>query len=425
MGTLRGVPSVPVGVFEMGRLPFALALLGLLFASTACGAPSTEAVVSKPSLVCPQTKMGNEGLQDQYEKTWKQFIEDVDLATRSLENEITTRFTEAKNAGHLDLALMWDGMRKEFTQMSEVRWDSEKEKRTWNQRFDEADFPDDLLALLKKGDQDFKTARERLEEGYRNIESALTKADDLPQAVKVRAELKAVLAGEPAPQPVPPNEPESVVLVAPRSLVPYRDKVGKTFSFRVTASTKFRVTASTKGYLWGGADNVYTDDSSLAKAVVHAGVLPLGAEGIVTVKIAPGQNAYAGSTRNGISSRGWGQHGGSYRIVAGKITKPNTMPINPTKPLLERMTGKWSSPNSNFIRVVQANGAFLEEVKPDGRRHATGRIMPRNDEVAIATLDNGWVLELRLSVDGQVVACLVRNPQGQEHGDGEVMRRLP
>jgi hypothetical protein len=189
----------------MGRLPFALALLGLLFASTASGAPATEAVVSKPSLVCPQAKMGNEGLQDQYEKTWKQFIADVDLATRSLENEIAARFTEAQKAGHLDLALMWDGMRKQFTQMSEVRWDSAKEKKAWKQRFGEADFPDDLTALLKKCDQDYKTARERLEEGYRNIESALTKVGNLEQALKVRAELKAVLAGQSVPHQVPPS----------------------------------------------------------------------------------------------------------------------------------------------------------------------------------------------------------------------------
>jgi hypothetical protein len=167
LGILWGISPVPVGVVEMGRLPFALALLGLLFARTASGAPSTEAVVSKPSLVCPQGKLGNEDLQAQYEKAWKQFTAEVDQATKSLEAEIGTRFSEAQKAGHLDLALMWDGMKKQFSQLSELRWDSAKEKKTWKQRFGEADFPDDLTALLKRCDQEYKSARERLEEGYK------------------------------------------------------------------------------------------------------------------------------------------------------------------------------------------------------------------------------------------------------------------
>ena len=191
----------------MGRLPFALALLGLLFAPTAIGATPTETSVSKPSIVCPQAKLGNEDLQAQYEKVWKQFTAEVDQATKALDSEIATRFAEEQKAGHLDLALMWDGMKKQFSQLSELRWDSVKEKKTWKQRYGEADFPDDLTALLKKCDQDYKSARERLEQGYRNIESALTKAGNLDQAVKVRAELKAILAGEPVPQPVPQPVP--------------------------------------------------------------------------------------------------------------------------------------------------------------------------------------------------------------------------
>lgn len=318
-GYAVAVAPVPVGVVEMGRLPFALALLRLLFAGTAIGASPSETSVSRPCLVCPQAKMVNEDLQAQYEKVWKQFTADVDQATQSLETEIATRFSEAQKAGHLDLALMWDGMKKQFGQLSELRWDSAKEKKTWKQRFGDADFPDDLSALLKRCDQDYKTARERLEGGYKNIESALTKAGNLEQALRVRAELKAVLAGEPAPQAVAMAPPEEQAPLAPPNLVPYRDRVGKTLMFRVTATTQ--------GYVWGGTDELYTDDSSLAKAVVHAGVIPAGSTGIVTVRIAPGQKAYPGSTRNGVTSRAWGQHEGSYRIVAGRVVVPQAQPL--------------------------------------------------------------------------------------------------
>jgi len=191
----------------MCRRFFSLILPWLLFAYSAIGASPSETSVSKPNLTCPHTKLGNEDLQAQYEKMWKQFTAEVDMATRGVDTDITTRFTEAHNAGHLDLALMWDGMKKAFTQSSELRWDSAKEKKTWNQRFGDVEFPDDLSELLQNCDRDYKSARERLKEGYSNIEIALTKAGKLEQAVEVRSECKAVLAAKFPPQPVAPGDP--------------------------------------------------------------------------------------------------------------------------------------------------------------------------------------------------------------------------
>jgi LCCL domain len=74
----------------------------------------------------------------------------------------------------------------------------------------------------------------------------------------------------------------------------------------------FEVTGSNTGSVWG--QDIYTDDSSLATAAVHAGVLAVGQKGIVKVTILPGQESYESSTRNGISSGNWGSWTGSFRV---------------------------------------------------------------------------------------------------------------
>ena len=86
----------------------------------------------------------------------------------------------------------------------------------------------------------------------------------------------------------------------------YRGSIGRVLLFRVTG------TAS--GSLWG--TDIYTDDSVLAKAAVHAGVLEVGEEGIVVVTILPGQGGYSASDRNGIVSSGYGTWGGSFQVQA-------------------------------------------------------------------------------------------------------------
>ncbi len=69
--------------------------------------------------------------------------------------------------------------------------------------------------------------------------------------------------------------------------------------------------------VWG--TNVYTDDSSICIAAVHAGYIELASGGTVTVEIRPGQPSYAGITRNGVTSRGYGSWSGSF-VFVGRIS---------------------------------------------------------------------------------------------------------
>ena len=71
---------------------------------------------------------------------------------------------------------------------------------------------------------------------------------------------------------------------------------------------------ATMGTIWG--TDVYTDDSPICVAAVHAGVIGTNG-GNVTIEILPGQKSYRGSTRNGVTSNEWGAYDGAYRIVIG------------------------------------------------------------------------------------------------------------
>ncbi|NMO22492.1 protease B [Pyxidicoccus fallax] len=78
------------------------------------------------------------------------------------------------------------------------------------------------------------------------------------------------------------------------------------------------------GTVWG--TDMYTDDSNVCAAAVHAGVIPASG-GNVTVTIQPGQNSYTGTTRNGITTYSYGAWAGSFSF-AGRPTPPSCSTYN-------------------------------------------------------------------------------------------------
>jgi hypothetical protein len=105
----------------------------------------------------------------------------------------------------------------------------------------------------------------------------------------------------------------------PGSLFNYAGEIGQTL--------KFSVVGSDVGAIWG--DGVYTSDSALAVAAVHAGALKLGQAGVVTVDMVAGQDSYAGVSRNGIASMAYGPWQAGYRIVAAEATSAPQVPRAP------------------------------------------------------------------------------------------------
>jgi hypothetical protein len=81
---------------------------------------------------------------------------------------------------------------------------------------------------------------------------------------------------------------------------------------QIGATVDLTVTGSKSSPIWG--DGVYTDDSAVAVAAVHAGLLKVGEIGVVRATIMPPQDRYEGTIRNGVQSQSFGRFEGSYRL---------------------------------------------------------------------------------------------------------------
>ncbi len=89
----------------------------------------------------------------------------------------------------------------------------------------------------------------------------------------------------------------------PANLTAYRGQNGYQLSCRCSASM------AGGGSVWG--TDVYTDDSTLCRAAVHAGRITTSG-GAIRAVISGGRSSYTGSTRNGVTSASWGSWSGSY-----------------------------------------------------------------------------------------------------------------
>jgi hypothetical protein len=82
----------------------------------------------------------------------------------------------------------------------------------------------------------------------------------------------------------------------PSSMHGLCDKVGVTYYFRITGMVD--------GICWG--TDVYTRDSVLGVAAVHAGLLKPGETRVLRLTVTPGQQSYPATTRNGVLTSEYG-----------------------------------------------------------------------------------------------------------------------
>jgi hypothetical protein len=87
------------------------------------------------------------------------------------------------------------------------------------------------------------------------------------------------------------------------------------------------------GAVWG--TDVYTTETSICGAAVHAGVINAKEGGPVSVTRAPGEEKYAGTERNGVVSRSTGGAADAFTVSAGTVvvgTPPQLPPPPPAEP---------------------------------------------------------------------------------------------
>ncbi|MFO7627391.1 MAG: LCCL domain-containing protein [Candidatus Fermentibacteraceae bacterium] len=157
-----------------------------------------------------------------------------------------------------------------------------------------------------------------------------------------------------------------MVLDDPGNLVDFRGQEGMTYYFRVTGSTQ--------GSLWG--TGVYTDDSSLATVAVHAGVLQEGQVGVVKVTILAGQSSYDGTTRNGVTSRSYGNWHGSYMVEGVSKTDQTSITVSafPDPGNLTDYRGQDSAPMLFVVTGSTQGSVWGTDVYTDDSSLATAAV---------------------------------------------------
>ncbi len=78
--------------------------------------------------------------------------------------------------------------------------------------------------------------------------------------------------------------------------------------------------------VWG--TDVYSDDSSVCRAGIHAGAIDAASGGSFAILVRGGRDRYAGTTRNGVTTRDWGSWHRSFVVDAGAVP-PGAAPVAP------------------------------------------------------------------------------------------------
>ncbi len=93
---------------------------------------------------------------------------------------------------------------------------------------------------------------------------------------------------------------------APQRIMDLCDTIGNTYYFRVTGGLE--------GMVWGS--DVYTGDSALAPAAIHAGLVKEGDAAVIKVTVLTPPAQFQGSLRNGITSHDFGRFGTAFKLEA-------------------------------------------------------------------------------------------------------------
>ena len=131
------------------------------------------------------------------------------------------------------------------------------------------------------------------------------------------AQAGAPTQAQPAAPPVPAPMPAATISICPTDFGAF---AGTTDPLTCACSAE----ATADGRVWGM--DVYTGDSTICRAALHAGAVGRNG-GTVTVVPQEGRRAYAGVTRNGVQSQNYGNYDSSYRFAtAGGATTAQTAP---------------------------------------------------------------------------------------------------
>ena len=162
-------------------------------------------------------------------------------------------------------------------------------------------FDAEAAAIREQAEQKIQSRRETLVKALQALQDSYTREAKLDEAVAIRDRIRQLKVSHLKSLPNPGN------------LARYVNCIGQSFHFDVVGRTGYSI--------WGS--EVYTYDSDLATAAVHAGVLKTGQRGIVKVTMVKSPESHRGSVQNGVTSYNWGTYSASYTVEPARITDPS------------------------------------------------------------------------------------------------------
>jgi len=147
---------------------------------------------------------------------------------------------------------------------------------------------EEIHLVRSKSEQRIKLKAVALIDQIKPLQESYLRSGKLDEALAIREAIRGLRSGMMNAKPDPGN------------LLNYQNKIGQQFLFEVTGAGD--------GPLWG--TDLYTLDSRLAVAAVHAGILGIGQKGVVQVTIQDSSTgaAFEGTERHGVFSYPWGPY---------------------------------------------------------------------------------------------------------------------
>jgi len=149
---------------------------------------------------------------------------------------------------------------------------------------------------------------------------------------------------------------------------------------------RITITGTIGGAIWG--TDIYTSDSYIPCAAVHAGFVANGETKEVYIKVVQGLNEYVGSTRNGVSTSGYGGWGLSYQFVSAPMSYKATISPGGVEWSYTNPNASWLNGNSRLLIDMRQIGNI------DPTKITNVKILDAYDGIVSYTShdNNGWAI---------------------------------
>lgn len=167
-------------------------------------------------------------------------------------------------------------------------------------------------------------------------------------------------------------------------------------SFRGQTGRRVALTCPANGGLgsvWG--TDLYTDDSSVCSAAVHAGLISRARGGLVTIEIRGPQSGYRGTLRHGVTSANYGAWEGSFTFLGGPTSRPDSR--NEASPIPWNSTATpWRGRNGERFRVSCAGGGTFGSVWGSGTYTDDSSICTAAVHAGLITRERGGMVTIEI-----------------------------